>query len=143
MAMIKKEASLRLSSYAQQEMDRYRHSEAQVTVVTQGLQLRAVHEFGFLGKAQEQMGLDLLQSASNMYPDHPQIKDTFYVKFNRCEPGNMYMGQECPDVPLCTPQGENTTLMTHYRQLAYSQCGYEEKSGQSAPLLVIVAGSST
>jgi len=143
MAIVKREASLRLTSYAQQEMDRYRHSEAQVTVVTEGLQLRAVHEFGFLGKAQEQMGLSLLQSASNMYPDHPQIQDTYYVKFNRCESGNLIAGQECPDVPLYTPQGGRTTLMTHYRQIAQSQCGYEEKSDQPAPLLVIVAGSST
>jgi len=143
MKMIKREASLRLSSYGQQEMDRYRHNEGQVTVVTEGLQLRAVHEFGFIGKQKEQLGLTLLQSASNMYPDHPQIKDTFYVKFNRCEPGNLHVGQDCPDVSLSTPQGQKTTLLTHYRQLAQAQCGYEEKSGLPAPLLVVVAGSST
>jgi len=142
MAMIKREAALRLSPYAQQEMDRYRHNEGQVTVVTEGLQLRAVHEFGFT-KSNEKMGLTLLQSASNMYPDHPQIKDTFYVKFNRCEPGNLQVGQDCPDAPLSTPEGQPTTLLTYYRQLARSQCAYEAKSGQPAPLLVVVAGSST
>jgi hypothetical protein len=124
-------------------MDRYRHSEAQVTIVTEGLQLQTVQEFGFRGSKHERLGLQLLQSASNMYPDHPQIKDTFYVKFNRCEPGNLIVGQECPDVPLFTPKGVRTSLMSHYYQLAQTQCGYEEKSGMSAPLLVVVAGSST
>jgi len=143
MAMVKREAALRLSPYGQQEMDRFRHSEGQVTLVTEGLQLRAIHEFGFTGKQQEQLGVQLLQSASNMYPDHPQIKNTFYVKFNRCESGDLQVGRDCPDVPLSTPQGQKTTLLTYYRQLAHSQCGYEEKSGQPAPLLVVVAGSST
>jgi len=143
MAMMKRESSLRLSPFAQQEMDRFRHSESQVTVVTEGLQVQTAREFGFNGTKAEQMGVTLLQSASNMYPNHPQIKDTFYVKFNRCEPGNLIVGQECPDVPLYTPQGEQTTLLRYYQQLAVSQCGYEQKSGMPAPLLVVVAGSST
>jgi len=143
MEMVKRESYLRLTPYAQQEMDRYRHSEDQVTVVTEGLQLRAVQEFGFRGKKQQEMGLTLLQSASNMYPNHPQIQETFYVKFNRCEPGNLRIGADCPDVSLYTTKGEKTTLLTYYRQLAYTQCAYEAKSDQPAPLFVLVAGSST
>jgi len=144
MTMLKREAALRLSSRAQHEMDIFRHNEGRVTLITEGLQLQVVREFGFHTQQEQEMGLRLLQSATNMYPDHPQVKDTFYVKFNRCEPGNLEVGMPCPDVSLSTPHGEKTTLMKYYAQRALTQCGYEEKkSDMPAPLLVVVAGSST
>jgi len=140
--MIQREAELRLSPESQEEMDQLRVQEKRVTIYTEQLQSQAVQEFGWTGPW-EKHGLRLLRSASALYPDNPVIQNTFYVKYNRCNPGKLQVGDVCPNVSLFTTDRKETSLLSYYQQIAVSQCT-EKKHGESElPPLVMVAGSSS
>jgi len=141
--MIKEEAASRLAPRAQAGMDKFRHSEHEVTLLTEELQADVVRRYGFRGQKFEPIGLQLLRSASSLYPDHPVIKETFYVKFNRCVSGKLKVGDPCPNVPLLTLSGERTSLQDYFTQAASTHCGWTLDSKLPAPPLVMVAGSST
>eukprot|EP00456_Euglypha_rotunda_P031662 TRINITY_DN2461_c0_g1_i3.p1 TRINITY_DN2461_c0_g1~~TRINITY_DN2461_c0_g1_i3.p1 ORF type:complete len:444 (+),score=47.00 TRINITY_DN2461_c0_g1_i3:102-1433(+) len=140
MALVRREAELRLSEEAQHGMDKYHEDGAKVFEVTEKMQLKALREFGFQGTENETMGLRLLRSASNLYPDEPQIKETFYVKYNRAASGTLQVGDVCPDVPLFNAKGKKTNLFEAYRQLV---CGMESKQSAHEPPLVLIAGSAS
>jgi hypothetical protein len=124
-AMIRREAELRLSEEAQQVMDELRHDEDEVTRFTEALQLEVVREFGY-------NDLNILQSAQSRFPDDPDIRNTFYVKFNRCSDSGLAVGQALPDVPLSWLDGKEMKLAEFY----------SKDEGFAAPRpLVIVAGS--
>lgn len=142
MALVKRASALRLSEEFQLELDQYRDDGAKVFQTTENAQLKALREFGFYGDKNEALGLRLLRSAATLYPNEPQIKDTFYVKYNRSEEGSLQAGDICPDVPMINEKGEKTTLFATYRELAQS-CTTENKEGGYEPPLVVIAGSGS
>jgi hypothetical protein len=42
-------------------------------------------------------GLDALQTAIYRYPDEPELKQPFWIKYNRARDGNLHKGSKAPN----------------------------------------------
>lgn len=126
--MLAREQQLRLSDEVQRRYRRYGDNSAAKERVTANLQRQVCAEFGFSAAPQE--GLDLLRSATALFPADKQVAAAaFYLHRNICRPCPLPLMAPLPDVELADLDGQFQQL----RQLVRN----------TAPLTLIYAGSIT
>lgn len=100
-AMLVRENELRLSDQTQAAYARYPEDSSRKDQVTIRVQRRVCTEFGFTHDIAE--GLDLLRSATALFPDDEEVKNSaHWLKYNICYPCPLAIGTLVPDVMLST-----------------------------------------
>lgn len=107
--MLRREDELRLSDAVQRKYadspDDYTSKEH----VTLKVQHQVCREFGFTSDLKE--GLDLLRSASALFPGDQELRDcAHWLKYNIVARCPLALGSHVPDIPLMCIDGSPTTL---------------------------------
>ena len=105
-SMLRREEELRLHDSVQAMYGRIGEKERDLVRFTTALQAHVASEFN----VQEVIGIELMRSASSLFPDIAQI--SHYVRHNRCFKGVLKPGNEAPDALVVTMDGLESTLWT-------------------------------
>jgi len=117
--MLRREDELRLSDKVQELYAKRPEDGVWKTRVTINVQRQVCSEFGFVVDIED--GLDLLRSASTLYPNDREIKESaHWLKYNICEPCPINIGSSVPDVQLHQYIGTEETTKTSLRKVIQS-----------------------
>lgn len=134
--MLRREDELRLCDATQRRYAARAEDGAWKEKVTVDVQRRVCAEFGFEGAGVSE-GLDLLRSATALFPDDEELlRSAHWLRHNICAPCPLDVGAIVPDVPLyfARDAAPGAAAQTSVRELAA-----RNRSGPT----VLVVGSHT
>lgn len=107
--MLVRENELRLSDETQAAYAKHAEDFAQKEKITIRVQRRVCTEFGFTHDMEE--GLDLLRSATALFPDDEEVKNSaHWLKYNIVAPCPLVLQQTIPDITLYTLDKKSMSL---------------------------------
>eukprot|EP01087_Luapelamoeba_hula_P010647 TRINITY_DN2825_c0_g1_i1.p1 TRINITY_DN2825_c0_g1~~TRINITY_DN2825_c0_g1_i1.p1 ORF type:complete len:388 (-),score=61.11 TRINITY_DN2825_c0_g1_i1:631-1794(-) len=148
-AMLKREDELRLSPAVQA---RFADPSFDAIVIAAQVQAQVATEFGFVSPELHRLGIDIMQAAPALYPEHRAdiCRIPHYRKYNRSRRGDLEPGDTVPDAYLAHLSGAPVRLFEYLNQLVPHQLQAEAQGGSQRPVLdyrprtaVITCGSYT
>lgn len=78
--------------------------------VTDEMQRKLIHDYGFGSPIIEEIALNMLRRAQYLYPDEDDVKNLLYVKENKANQGKYVRGDTVPNVSICRLDTSNVDL---------------------------------
>jgi hypothetical protein len=103
--LLRRENEIRLHPAIQAEYGRMKENESEMSHFTTELQRYVCQEFN----VDPNMGIELIRSATVLFPETAKL--AHYVRYNRCVPGTLCVGDHAPDVCLSSLDSKQTTTL--------------------------------